>query len=119
MPHSLHGPWQIGYARPAKRLGMAATETIRPAADSAPELRRRWFAEAARDSQLTRFLLLRGIGFIYVVAYSILVQQGLPLLGSRGLMPAAAFLQRVRQANASSWHAWLEVPTLFWWNSSD
>ena len=44
-------------------------------------LRRRWFAEAARDVQLTRFALLRGLGFIYLVGFTILIAQGLPLLG--------------------------------------
>ena len=39
------------------------------AAEIAPSLRRRWFAEAARDVQLTRFMLLRGLGFIYLHIY--------------------------------------------------
>ena len=49
--------------------------------------------------QLTRLVLLRGIGFIYLVAFSILVLQVLPLLGSRGLLPAASFLAQVRRCS--------------------
>ena len=60
-------------------------------------LPRRWFGDAARDAQLTRFVLLRGLGFIYFVAFWIAVRQGLPLLGSHGLMPIDRFLGRVEQ----------------------
>jgi len=98
---------------------MAGTEPLPPEADPAPPLRRRWCAEAARDVQLTRFVLLRGVGFIYVVAFSILVRQGLPLLGARGLMPAARFLERVREAHPSLGSALLELPSLFWIDCSD
>jgi hypothetical protein len=62
---------------------------------------------------------LRGIGFIYVVAFAILVAQGLPLLGQHGLMPISAFLTRVAASSPSGPSAFWEVPSLFWLNSSD
>jgi hypothetical protein len=98
---------------------MAGTEALPLEAGPTAPLRRRWFAEGAHDLQLTRCLLLRGVGFIYVVAFSILVQQGLPLLGARGLMPAARFLERVRAAQPTLLSSLLELPTLFWIDCSD
>ncbi len=82
-------------------------------------LRQRWFSEAARDVQLTRFVLVRGLGFIYLVAFWILVRQGLPLLGARGLMPIARFLERVAAAAGGDAEALFRVPTLLWLSSSD
>jgi len=98
---------------------LAGTEALPLEAGPTPALRRRWFAEGAHDLQLTRFLLLRGVGFIYLVAFSILVQQGLPLLGARGLMPAARFLARMRAAQPTLTGALLELPSLFWIDCSD
>jgi Lipase maturation factor len=82
-------------------------------------LRWRWFAEAAENLQLTRFALLRGLGFIYLVGFLILIEQGLPLLGEHGLMPVARFLERVRQGSESGAGAFWAVPSLFWLNASD
>jgi hypothetical protein len=83
------------------------------------ELRQRWFAEGALDLQLSRFMLLRGLGFIYLVAFAILIAQGPPLLGHDGLMPMSSFLERVRQGSDSASEAFWAVPSLFWLNSSD
>jgi len=82
-------------------------------------LRRRWFAGGARDVQLTRFVLLRGLGFIYCVAFAILVQQVLPLLGARGILPIPFFLKRIGALSDSRLSAWLTAPSLFWLDSSD
>jgi Lipase maturation factor len=88
-------------------------------ASGSPALRRHWFAEAARDVQLTRALLASGLGFIYLVGFAILVQQGLPLLGEHGIMPMARFLERVRAGSASGSEAFWAVPSLFWLSASD
>jgi hypothetical protein len=61
---------------------------------------------------LTRFALLRGLGLIYLVAFLSLATQLLPLLGAHGLLPAATYLDRVREAGRS-------VPTLFLLDCSD
>jgi hypothetical protein len=68
---------------------------------------------------LTRFLVLRLLGFVYFFAFLSLAVQVLPLIGSRGLLPAHAFLERVDHALGSRWDAFLRVPTLFWLADSD
>src|SRR5690348_13288927 len=72
----------------------------------------------ARQYLLTRVVLLRGLGFMYVVAFAILVRQVEPLIGSRGLLPVAPFLERVwRHFDGSA--ALLRLPTLFWLGCAD
>jgi hypothetical protein len=74
--------------------------------------------KAAKNYVLTRVVLLRGLGFLYVVAFAILVRQVEPLIGSRGLLPVAPFLERVwRHFGGAS--AFIRLPTLFWLGSSD
>jgi hypothetical protein len=68
---------------------------------------------------LTRFVFLRGLGLLYFVGFLTLVQQWRPLIGSDGLLPAASFLQRVREHLGSLAAAWWRLPSLFWWGSSD
>jgi hypothetical protein len=77
--------------------------------------------DAPRPSYwLTRFLFLRLLGLVYVVAFLIIVNQWDPLLGSHGLLPAATFLDRVGAALQSHGvGAFLRWPTLFWLNASD
>ena len=45
---------------------------------------------------LTRFVFFRLLGLVYTVAFLIVVLQWQPLLGSDGLLPAAAFLEAVK-----------------------
>ncbi|HLK12407.1 MAG TPA: lipase maturation factor family protein [Candidatus Binatia bacterium] len=71
----------------------------------------------ARAYVLTRFAVLRLLGLVYAVAFLVLVRQGPPLLGSGGLLPAAAYLARVHDALGA--RAYLELPTLFWIDCSD
>jgi hypothetical protein len=71
-----------------------------------------WRERAANEHQLTRFLLLRGLGCIYVVAFTILIQQLLPLLGEHGLMPIDRFLERVAAGNPSLLGRLVSVPSL-------
>jgi len=96
-----------------------APDAEAPDAEAAALVPQRWFAERAANLQLTRFVLLRGIGFIYLVAFTILVRQVLPLIGEHGLMPAAGFLERVREAQPSTWSAFSNLPSLFWLGCSD
>jgi hypothetical protein len=73
---------------------------------------------AAASYLLTRAVLLRGLGFVYVVAFAILAHQLRPLIGARGLLPATAMLERASQylgAPAAVFH----LPTLFWLGASD
>jgi hypothetical protein len=67
--------------------------------------------------QLTRFLFLRLLGLIHTVAFLVAEQQLLPLVGSRGLQPARAFLEQAKGILGD--RAYLQLPTLFWLNASD
>ena len=46
---------------------------------------------------LTRFVLLRWMGFVYVVAFYVAARQLVPLVGEHGLTPAPLFQDEVRQ----------------------
>jgi hypothetical protein len=52
---------------------------------------------------LTRVVFLRGLGFIYLVAFVSLSHQLIPLLGKNGLDPAEQFLGRVIHHYGSTW----------------
>ena len=77
-------------------------------------LRSGFFGVAAPSYQLTRFVFLRALGFVYTVAFAVLWNQMLPLFGAHGLTPANAFLARVREGS-SFW----DLPTLFYGGASD
>lgn len=77
-------------------------------------LRTGFFSGPVPTYQLTRFVFLRALGFVYSVAFLVLWQQMLPLFGSKGLMPATRFLERIRR-DLTFW----DLPTLFYWGASD
>jgi len=58
--------------------------------------------EGADGYWLTRFVLQRGLGIIYLFAFLNVVNQFRPLLGEKGLLPAPAFLRRARFFDAPS-----------------
>jgi len=68
---------------------------------------------------LTRFVLLRLLGFVYFVAFLCLAQQLLPLLGHDGLTPVPLFLHRLEAHFGSRRAAFLQFPSLFWLDASD
>jgi hypothetical protein len=70
---------------------------------------------ASRDYRLTRTLIFRLLGFVYVFAFLGLIFQGPPLLGEHGLTPVGAYLDRLREANLTFWDA----PSVLWLDSSD
>src|SRR4051812_6591861 len=74
----------------------------------------RWFGPP-RTYQLTRWLVLRLLGVVYVFAFLGIIQQGLPLLGSHGLTPAAMFVERAHAAGQT----FLDLPSVFMWDASD
>ena len=67
------------------------------------------FPETA-DYWLTRFCFQRALGFIYFIAFLIALNQWLPLLGEKGIVPVRHYLRRVR---------FRQAPSLFWLNCSD
>src|SRR6201993_1784690 len=68
---------------------------------------------------LTRFVILRLLGFVYAVAFLIAAQQLVPLIGNHGLTPANHFLESVQAQLGSRTAGMLRVPTLFWLGISD
>ncbi|MDQ3707397.1 MAG: lipase maturation factor family protein [Chloroflexota bacterium] len=70
-----------------------------------------------REYTLTRWLFLRGLGVVYLVAFASLWEQVLGLIGRNGILPAKDFLYAVEASGARD-PFWL-VPTLGWLNSSD
>jgi len=68
---------------------------------------------------LTRFLVLRVLGLVYLAAFASLAWQVLPLLGERGLLPAASWLERVQASAGSRFEGFLLSPSWFWLDVSD
>jgi hypothetical protein len=64
---------------------------------------------------LTRTLIFRLLGIVYVFAFLGLILQGPALLGSHGLTPAASYVD-MRQAEGMTF--W-DLPSLFMWGASD
>jgi hypothetical protein len=73
-----------------------------------------WFGAAKARYWLTRALLLRALGLIYTVAFAVLLQQWPGLIGSRGLLPAADFVDGMRE-RLGFW----QWPTVFWLGAPD
>ena len=68
---------------------------------------------------LTRFVILRLLGFVYAVAFLIAANQLVPLIGEHGLTPASDFLHVVQTQLGSRSAGMIRVPTLFWFGISD
>jgi len=68
---------------------------------------------------LTRFLFLRLLGLVYVVAFAIVVNQWAPLLGGHGLLPASELLDSLAAAHGRGLATFLRLPTVFLFDSSD
>ncbi len=77
-----------------------------------------WGTHTERTSLgLSRWLFLRTLGCIYLIAFLSLWVQVHGLIGSNGILPAAQFLTAVRQQVGTSGYYF--VPTLFWLHPSD
>ena len=64
----------------------------------------------APDYWLTRLVIERALGFIYLVAFLVAVNQFRPLLGEKGLQPAPHFLSRI---------SFMQAPSIFHLRYSD
>lgn len=77
---------------------------------------------ADASHQLARWLFLRSLGLIYLVAFVSLWVQIQGLLGANGILPANIRMEelsrRVAEANLG-WARFHLVPTLCWFNASD
>jgi hypothetical protein len=67
---------------------------------------------------LTRFIILRLLGFVYAIAFLVAAQQLVPLIGEHGLTPASHFLASIQSQLGSRSAGMLRVPTLFWFGLS-
>ena len=80
----------------------------------------RWLWGAHTDRvtfSYSRWVFLRGLGCIYLIAFLSLWVQIQGLLGSHGILPAERYLNSIHlQLGLKSYHLF---PTLFWLNSSD
>jgi hypothetical protein len=65
---------------------------------------------AAEELWPARWLLVRGLGLVYLIAFVVVLDQFRPLLGERGLLPVPRFLARV---------GWRAAPSLFQLGYSD
>jgi len=68
---------------------------------------------------LTRFVVLRLLGLVYLFAFLSLALQVLPLLGANGLLPIDDYLPRVAEALGSRGAAAWRLPSVFWLGVSD
>ncbi len=66
---------------------------------------------------LVGWLFLRSLGCIYLIAFVSFGVQIVGLIGSNGILPAADFLQAVRERLGPN--GYWRVPTLFWLNADD
>jgi predicted DCC family thiol-disulfide oxidoreductase YuxK len=77
--------------------------------------------ERSADS-LTRWLFLRGLGVIYLIAFISLWTQLTGLIGQRGILPAANLVSQVHgavEANNIGLDRFRLLPTLCWFSASD
>ncbi len=68
---------------------------------------------------LGRFVILRLVGLVYLMAFLTLVWQGPALLGPRGLLPIDSYLADVMAEAGSRAAGFWQLPSLFWLGASD
>ena len=68
---------------------------------------------------LTRFIILRLLGFIYLVAFYVAAKQLVPLVGAHGLTPASLYFHLISTELGSSSAGYMILPSIFWINCSD
>jgi Lipase maturation factor len=95
----------------------AGEETNEIEAAARAALRSPWrdwlLAEKTTRYRWTRFFILRLLGLLYLMGFWILVQQGLPLLGKDGLLPADSFVTRWTERQGGMSSAFWHLPSLF------
>ncbi|BAU55729.1 lipase maturation factor family protein [Mucilaginibacter gotjawali] len=68
---------------------------------------------------LTRFVILRLLGLVYVLAFLVAVNQIVPLVGQNGLLPAGIYIKYLGIAYGSAGAGFVRLPTIFWFWHSD
>jgi hypothetical protein len=76
--------------------------------------------KAAADTYwLTRFVILRLMGFVYLIAFYVAARQLVPLIGENGLTPTAPYLHQITGYAGDSLGGFFMLPSIFWIDSSD
>jgi len=82
-----------------------------------------WFARDADPAQpgqwLGRFLVLRLLGVVYLMAFLTLVNQGPGLIGTHGLLPAHDLMAAAADELGGRAAGFWKMPTLFWLGAGD
>ena len=73
--------------------------------------------EERPEYQFTRWLFLRMLGAVYLIAFISLWAQIDGLVGSKGILPAQEYLEAVRAQSGQE--RYRLIPTLYWLNPSD
>jgi hypothetical protein len=81
--------------------------------------RLRKFFSGGNEYRLTRFFILRLLGFVYAIAFLVAANQLVPLIGHHGLTPAVRFLEVVQSELGSRSAGMMRIPSLFWLGISD
>jgi Lipase maturation factor len=68
---------------------------------------------------LTRFMILRLLGIVYAVAFLVLINEIIPLIGADGLLPVDIFLKDAGKAFGSTSNGFVRLPSIFWFTHSD
>ena len=76
-----------------------------------------WNGWNGNDYVFTRWIFLRLLGVVYLCAFLSLAVQINGLIGSKGVLPVAPFLQQVGQQYGS--RGYYLLPTLLWFDASD
>jgi len=114
-------PWE-GSEPPAMVRGEQSSPT--PHASPTSQLLKRAADWLARDPPgpgqwLGRFVVLRLLGVVYLMAFLTLVYQGRGLIGGHGLEPAADFLDDVAAQLGGRAAGFRQLPSLFWLGAGD
>lgn len=68
---------------------------------------------------LTRFVILRLLGFVFAIAFFTAAVQLVPLIGANGLIPAQGYLDRINIQLGSPLYGFFALPSIFWIDCSD
>jgi Lipase maturation factor len=94
---------------------VAAMDDVEDVRAPTPCARLRVWLGPPRSYVVTRWLILRLLGVVYLFAFLGILFQGLPLLGEHGLTPAAVWVERLARAGQTFW----DVPSIFLLDASD
>jgi hypothetical protein len=93
----------------------AAHDDAEPLPTGSPRWRALLRDEGGARYRWTRFFILRMVGLLYLMGFLVLAEQGLPLLGHDGLLPADKFVTRAILSHDSPADAFWDLPSLFYW----